>query len=251
MKLGGGNSKKKDSVLSQRNAERVATAGRRGTKNFVDPNKVFVGGLPFDATEDDLMSFLQQHLGPSATRKVQIHSVSIIRDWKTQKSKGYGFVQFTDPMFATCAIEYCSNKMMNGRILTFNQGKKKVDPNVLFIKKNKKNLASQDDEEAAILAGTNIVEDETDEISTEIDEAPNEEEWDIEDFDDVDDAILFSDDFNEEDEFEYDGTFEDIYPDIKEPLTEEEMVLNREKRREVQKRKPRRKLPAKGFGVTK
>jgi hypothetical protein len=238
-----------DSILSERNRERVATAGRRGTKRFVDPGKVFVGGLPFDATEDDLTAFFGQHMGPNAPRN-NIHSVKIIRDWKTKQSKGYGFVIFTDPMFATCAMEFCKNKMLNGRILTLNQGKKKIDPNTLYVKKNKK--PALDDEEAAIQAGMDGAEEgrNVDAVDTDA-SADDDEEWTVEDFDDDDDAILFAEEIMEGDEdFEYDGVFEDLYPVIKEPLTEEEMALNREQRREVQRRKPRRKPPSKGFGVS-
>lgn len=252
MKLHSQGGSSRDSILSERNRERVATAGRRGTKRFVDPGKVFVGGLPFDATEEDLKAFFGQHMGPNSTRN-NIHSVKIIRDWKTKQSKGYGFVIFTDPMFATCAMEFCKNKKLNGRILTLDQGKKKIDPNTLYVKKNKK--PALDEEEAAIQAGMDGAEegrdvDVLDTADTDA-SAQDDEEWSVEDFDDDDDAILFAEEMMEGDEdFEYDGVFEDLYPVIKEPLTEEEMALNREQRREVQKRKPRKKPPSKGFGVS-
>lgn len=252
MKLHSQGGSSRDSILSERNRERVATAGRRGTKRFVDPGKVFVGGLPFDATEEDLKAFFGQHMGPNSTRN-NIHSVKIIRDWKTKQSKGYGFVIFTDPMFATCAMEFCKNKKLNGRILTLDQGKKKIDPNTLYVKKNKK--PALDEEEAAIQAGMDGAEEgrDVDVLDTADTDAPaqDDEEWSVEDFDDDDDAILFAEEMMEGDEdFEYDGVFEDLYPVIKEPLTEEEMALNREQRREVQKRKPRKKPPSKGFGVS-
>lgn len=35
----------------------------------------------------------------------RIESIKIIRDWKTGQSKGYGFVQFYEPMIATSAME--------------------------------------------------------------------------------------------------------------------------------------------------
>lgn len=240
MKLQSQGGSGRDSILSETNQQRVSTAGRRGTKKFVDPGKVFIGGLPFDATEDDLKDFLVQHLGHARN----VHSMKIIRDWKTNASKGYGFVIFSDPMFATCAMEFCKNKKLKGRILTLSQGQKKVDPNTLYVKKNKK--APVDEEEAAIQAGMEDAEE-----AMTLDSESTDEEWSVEDFDDDDDAILFADEMmDDDDDFEYDGVFEDLYPVIKEPLTEEEMALNREQRREVQKRKPRRKPPSKGFGVS-
>lgn len=221
------------SILSQKNHERVSTAGRRGTKKFVDPGKVFVSGIPYDGTEDDVMDFLRTHIGH--TRNVS--SLKIIRDWKTGKSKGYGFVIFSDPMFATCAMEFCKNKKIKGRIITMNQGKKKLDPNTLYVKKKK--APAVDEEEAAIQAGMETAEGEVDE--------EDDKQRPLEDFEDSDDAILFDDEEDYDEDFELDGVFEDIYPAQFEELTEEEKKLNREQRRDAQRRKQRRKLPAKGF----
>ena len=208
-----------DSVLAETNQQRVATAGRKGSKFFVDPTKVFVGNLPFNATEDNVMDFLEDNLGH--TRNVR--SVDIIRDWKTGDSKGYGFVLFVDPIYATCAMEFCKNKSLFGRILTLSQGKKKFDSNVLFVKKKKKKK-QVDPETAAIEEGLQQVED----------------------FDSVDDAVLFADEDNDDDDG-FDGFFEDFYPDKFEELTEEEQQLNREQRRDLKRRRKRRKLPHKGF----
>lgn len=228
--------KSKDSVLATKNSERVKTAGRRGTKKFVDPGKVFVGGIPFDATEDDLKNFFVKHLGHANN----ISSLKIIRDWKTGKSKGYGFAIFCDPMFATCAMEFCKGKKLKGRLLTLNQGQKKLDENWLYVKKAKKAAANA--EEAAIQAGMETAEVG---LPSPVEVEQESEEYSLQDFEDSDDA-LFDDDDDDED-FEYDGVFEDMYPVIMEELTEEEKAMNREQRREAQKRKPRRKLPTKGF----
>eukprot|EP00547_Thalassionema_nitzschioides_P003979 CAMPEP_0194204252 /NCGR_PEP_ID=MMETSP0156-20130528/3836_1 /TAXON_ID=33649 /ORGANISM="Thalassionema nitzschioides, Strain L26-B" /LENGTH=240 /DNA_ID=CAMNT_0038930227 /DNA_START=131 /DNA_END=853 /DNA_ORIENTATION=- len=224
----------KDSILTQKNQERVSAAGRRGTKKFVDPNKVFVGGIPFDSNENDLIDFFKENLGSSRN----IVSIKIIRDWKTGKSKGYGFVLFCDPMFATTAMEFCKNKKLNGRILTLNQGQKKLDPNILYVKKNKKKATNE--EEAAIHEGLENAEG--------LHLFEEEDQATLSEFDDADDSILFSsDDESEEEEFEYDGVFEELYPTLYEEMSEEELKMNRDQRREAQRRKKRLKLPAKGF----
>jgi len=208
-----------DSVLSQKHSRRVSTAGRRGTKKFVDPNKLFVGNLPFDSTEDEVMVFFKEHLGN--TRNIK--SFKIIRDYRTGNSKGYGFVLFTDPMFATCAMEFCKGKQLKGRYVNLHQGQKKDDPNLLIVKKEKKKPV--DEEESAIQAGIEDVEMEAL----------------LEDFDDASDEMLFDD---EEDDSEYDGKFEEL---LREPLTEEEEKLNRKGRRKAQQRKKRNKMPQRGF----
>ena len=234
---GGGGSGGADSILSVANQARVSTAGKKGTKKFVDPCKVFIGNLPADAGEKDIKEFLQQHLGHT----MNVKSIKIIRDWKTNLSKQYGFVLFTDPMFATCAMQFCKNKQLNGRILKLDQGQKKLDPNTLYVTKNKKTPV--DAEEAAIQSG--LAEAEQGEIKT------TDDAYDVVDFDDDDDAILFAnenDDDVADEDFVYDGVFEEEYPEEFEALTESELMLNREQRREAASRKKRKKLPHKGFG---
>ena len=229
MKVSGSNRKGAgDGVLAVKNAERIRTAGRKGTKRFVDPTKVFLGNLPFNATEAHVKQFFQQNLGTT----FNVKSVKIIRDWKTGDSKGYGFALFMDPMFATSAMEVCNGRLLFGRPMKLSQGKKKAQENELYVKKNKKRELTE--EEAAIQEGLDLAEDD------------DEEMMELHEFDDVSDALLFGDD-DDDDDFEYDGVFEEMYPNAREALTEEEQKLNREQRREAATRKKRRKLPHKGF----
>jgi len=217
-----------DGLLAEKNRERVRTAGRVGTKRFVDPCKVFLGNLPFDATEQDVKEFFKQNLGTL----FNVKSVKIIYDWKTNTSKGYGFALFTDPMFATSAMEVLNGRPLKGRPMKLSQGQKKQDENELYIKKKKKQQALNAEEQV---------------IQEGLDEAEDDDEVQLDEFDEEDDDLLFGD--NEDDEeFEFDGTFEELYPTAQyEPLTEEELKLNREQRRDASKRKKRRKLPHKGF----
>jgi RNA recognition motif-containing protein len=225
-----------DGLLAAKNKERVKMAGRKGTKRFVDPCKVFLGNLPFDATEQDVKQFLAQNLGTT----FHVKSIKIIYDWKTNKSKGYGFALFTDPMFATSAMEVLDGRKLKGRPMTLSQGKKKPKENELYIKKEKKRILTK--EEEAIQAGLEeALSNDDDDHDTVV--------MEVDDFDEADDALLFeSEDDDDDDEFEFDGIFEEIYPSSRyQDLTEEEQQLNREQRRNVAKRKKRRKLPHKGF----
>lgn len=221
-----------DGTLSIINSERVKTAGRKGTKSFVDPTKLFLGNLHFKANETEVMQFFKENLGTT----FNVKSVKIIRDWKTHQSKGYGFALFTDPMFATSAMEQCRNRQLMGRPVTISQGQKKRDPNELYIKKKKKQKVEMTEEELAIQKGLDEAEDTAD----------LEDMISLEAFEDTSDEFLFDDD-DDDDDFQFDGVFEDMYPAEYEPLTEEEQALNREQRREAAKRKKRRKLPHKGF----
>jgi len=222
--------------LAVKNAERQKTAGRKGTKKFVDPTKLFLGNLPFDATEEDIWAFFKEHLGHTTN----VRSIKIIRDWKTGKSKGYGFCLMANVMFATSAMEFCKGKKIKGRIVRIDQGKKKLDESQLYLKKKTKKAQSAEDR--AIEAGLEeaAVDDHEEYDPVALAEMLKDES---------DDVMLFADDDDDEDEddFEFDGVFEEEYPDKYEPLTEEEEKMNREQRRDAAARKKRRKLPHKGF----
>jgi RNA recognition motif-containing protein len=219
-----------DAKLAEKYAERIKTAGRKGTKRFIDPCKVFVGNLPYTTDADQLARFILDTMGQS--RQV-LHSSKIISDWKTGNSKGYGFVVFTDPIFATVAMEVVNGKLMDGRPVTVDQGKKKEQENLVYLKK-KRNEAETEEE---VVITSALEEAESDE----------EDDDDIRTFggedDDLElDAVLFG--LTDEDDDDYDGIFlerKPIYEDM-------DPNLNREQRREVARRMKRTKLPHKGFG---
>lgn len=227
------------------NTERRTTAGRRGTKNFVDPTKLFVGNLPFDATEEDLLSFFVKALGTS----FNIESIKIIRDWKTGDSKGYGFVQFMDPIHATSSLSVVKNQKLKGRVLKLSQGQRKKEDPTVMIKKTKLSDIKDEQDQVIYDALTDATSDEEEELDDD-DDDDDREPMDMEDVLAADDSILFFDDDDDDDDFEFDGVFEEIYSkhQIREPLTEEEAAMNRQNRREASKKKKKQKLPHKGFG---
>jgi len=151
----------KSSHLIELNNERLKTAGRRGTKKFVDPNKVFLGNLPYDAVESDVYTLFANHWNiPLESVGDRIESIKIIRDWKTGKSKGYGFVQFYEPMAATSAMESINKGTsgkwrIKGRRIRLDQGKRKEDPEEEANRRKKKKkelkLAADLDEEGMVI----------------------------------------------------------------------------------------------------
>ena len=227
---------KGDGKLAEVNAERVKTAGKVGTKRFVDPCKVFVGNLPFDVDSKQLKKHILDTMGQSS---LVVHSAKVIRDWKTGKSKGYGFVMFTDPMYATICMDVVRGKELGGRPLSVSQGKKKDQDNLLYIKKKKKDPI--DEEEAAIADALSEAESDLDD-----DDVPT---FGVSDEDIELDAQLFGlqagDEDDEDDEDDIDGwylqqrgfTYEEVDPS-----------LNRVQRREAARKLKKKKRPAKGFG---
>jgi RNA recognition motif-containing protein len=76
--------------------------------------KVYVGNLPFRATEDELASLFGQ-VGA-------VESVSIIIDRETGRSKGFGFVSMSDED-AEKAIAQFNGYQFGGRPLTVNEAR--------------------------------------------------------------------------------------------------------------------------------
>lgn len=232
-----------DSKLIETNRERIYTAGKIGTKRYVDPCKVFIGNLPFSVTEDQLQDFVLQTMGQSS---LVLHSTKIIREWKTGISKGYGFCIFTDPIYATVCMDVVNSKELTGRLVSVSQGKKKPDEKfLLYLEQKRLRKEARSAEEAAIESGLEQAESNDED---EDEQGVSTFRQDISDDDDLElDALLFGmqgdDDDNEDD---LDGIFlergqiyddEDIDPN-----------LNREQRREAGRRLKRKKLPHKGFG---
>jgi RNA recognition motif-containing protein len=77
--------------------------------------KLYVGNLPFSASEDDL----RQHFAQAGTPD----SVAIIKDRMTGKSRGFGFVEMSDDAEAARAIEQLDGKDFMGRALTINEAR--------------------------------------------------------------------------------------------------------------------------------
>lgn len=72
--------------------------------------KLYVGGLPYTATEDSLKEMFAQ----AGT----VETATIIMDKMTGRSKGFGFVEMSTEEEAKKAIETLNGKDMEGRTLT-------------------------------------------------------------------------------------------------------------------------------------
>ena len=76
---------------------------------------IYVGNIPFTATEDDIHNlFLNEG---------KINKTQLITDRYTGKSKGFGFVEMENDEEATGAIEKLNNFDLNGRKLIVNEAR--------------------------------------------------------------------------------------------------------------------------------
>ena len=190
--------------------------------------------VPFNVTASELEQWISNQMG--ITAPLLLRQVKIIEDWKTSKSKGYGFAVFTEAIQATVAIDKCNGQLLGGRRLSVNQGKKK-ETTQIYVKKKKKPAADAD--EAAIQSGLEEVS------RMDPQEALMLRQLDPdlvdESFDNDDDLFENDDDMDEDD---IDGVYfsED---DLEE---DEETFMNRQKRRELARQKKKRKPSNRGFG---
>jgi cold-inducible RNA-binding protein len=78
--------------------------------------KLFVGNLPYKATETDIQTFFED-------AGVRVDSVNILRDRFSGEARGFGFVEINDDALATQAIQACNGRAMMGRALVVNEAR--------------------------------------------------------------------------------------------------------------------------------
>jgi RNA recognition motif-containing protein len=75
-------------------------------------NKLYVGNLPYTATEDDLKNHFSQ--------AGNVTSVALIKDRATGRAKGFGFVELATAEEAQKAITMFHGQDFMGRTITVN-----------------------------------------------------------------------------------------------------------------------------------
>jgi len=81
--------------------------------------KLFVGNLPYSATEADVTDFFTQ-------AGVSVDSVNVMRDRFTGEARGFGFVEINDDGAANRAIEALNGRDLMGRALVVNEARPMV-----------------------------------------------------------------------------------------------------------------------------
>jgi RNA recognition motif-containing protein len=78
-------------------------------------SKIYVGGLPYSATEQQLSDLFSAHGSVASAR--------IITDKFTGQSRGFGFVEMSSDAEAQAAISALNGSEMGGRTLTVNEAR--------------------------------------------------------------------------------------------------------------------------------
>lgn len=78
-------------------------------------NKLFVGNLSWDTTEDSLRALFSQ-IG-------EVQEVVVIMDRRTNRSKGFAFVTYVNAADAARAIEELNGKELDGRQINVSEAR--------------------------------------------------------------------------------------------------------------------------------
>jgi cold-inducible RNA-binding protein len=81
--------------------------------------KLFVGGLPYSTTDEELKTHFSQ--------AGNVASAQIVMDRMTGRSKGFGFVEMESEEEASKAIEMLNGTDFGGRSLAVNEARPKTD----------------------------------------------------------------------------------------------------------------------------
>ncbi len=78
-------------------------------------SKIYVGGLPYSAAEQELSDLFARHGSVASAR--------IITDKFTGQSRGFGFVEMSSDAEAQAAVAALNGAEMGGRTLTVNEAR--------------------------------------------------------------------------------------------------------------------------------
>ena len=86
---------------------------------MADNARVFVGGIPYAATEDELKA----HFSAAGT----VVSVFLPIEKETGRKRGFGFVEFADEATAQSAMEALDGTMIEGRAISVSFARPKAE----------------------------------------------------------------------------------------------------------------------------
>ena len=81
----------------------------------MNSEKLYVGGLPYSVTEDQLRDIFAAH--------GTVESATVITDRMTGRSKGFGFLELGSQEEAQAAIDKLNGTDLEGRNITVNEAK--------------------------------------------------------------------------------------------------------------------------------
>lgn len=78
--------------------------------------RLFVGNLPYGASESDIESFFAQ-------AGITVDAVNVMRDRFSGEARGFGFVDINDAAAGHRAVEACNGRDLMGRAVVVNEAR--------------------------------------------------------------------------------------------------------------------------------
>ena len=82
--------------------------------------KLYIGNLPFSATEDELRELFERH--------GSVDSINVIMDRETGRPRGFAFVEMSEASAAANAIRALDGTELGGRAMKVNEAQDKPRP---------------------------------------------------------------------------------------------------------------------------
>lgn len=102
---------------------------------------IYVGNLPYDTTEAQLVELFSQH--------GEVHRASLVNDRETGRPRGFGFVEMPNQDEANRAIEVLGGTDFNGRPLTVNEARRNTGRNTANLSRSAQRPATDEPERAS------------------------------------------------------------------------------------------------------
>lgn len=95
--------------LNKRELEAAISTGASWHADYRDTAWIYIGGLPFDLNEGDVLTVCSQYGNPSA--------IDLTRDKDSGKSRGFAFVKYDDQRSTDLAVDNLGGAQVLGRTL--------------------------------------------------------------------------------------------------------------------------------------
>jgi RNA recognition motif-containing protein len=105
--------------VSSQSKQYIASDINLNEDKFIMSMKLYVGGLAYSVTEQELESAFAEH--------GKVTSVAVITDRQTGQSKGFGFVEMSDDTEAKAAMSALNGKELSGRNIIVNEARPQED----------------------------------------------------------------------------------------------------------------------------
>ncbi|KAI9783302.1 MAG: hypothetical protein M1816_001434 [Peltula sp. TS41687] len=96
-------------ALNKRELENVVSPEGSWHQDYRDTSWVYIGGLPFDLSEGDIITIFSQFGEP-------VH-LNLVRDKETGKSRGFAFLKYEDQRSTDLAVDNLGGATVLGRVL--------------------------------------------------------------------------------------------------------------------------------------